>query len=229
MAVVFQASGSVVIHEPGDLIKQLRDVGYILNAVMADTIANIAKMGEDTYKARIMSNAFNLRPLAETTIRTRIRGKLAGTTLAKPKRPGRLPLLYTGRTGNSFSQKSQSATQIVLGFSGGNIRYGSGASVAGIAAVHETGSSPRIRYTARMLRYLHVLFSRPGSRGARGREDETRRARRTVRVGVSVVHRIPIRPAVGRTAKIMQIRTPKELMRAVREVQRRSKLHFQTR
>jgi hypothetical protein len=218
-----------IIITPTDLIKQVQTLGKKHQHVVKRLLVNIAKIGQQAYRVGVTTNAFNLKPLAESTLRSRIRGKLAGTGgPAKPRSRGGIPLRYSGQTVRAYRIRRQSSFHIVLGFTPGEtIRYSPGASVKDIAEnVHETGKSLRVRYTARMLAYMHILFRKTGQRGARAGEESAGRGKRPRRVGVSVNRRIPARRALKHVALAIQKRMPTELRNARKELRDQTTIRF---
>jgi hypothetical protein len=219
--------GGIMTTDPLNLDKHVLKLGAIARSVLIKAMTNAMKDAEKIYKEGVKGGSLNLKDLSPTTLRFRKRGKeKAGLSPARPKSGSTVPLFYTGFSHDSVRVKRIGPTSVELGMDPSRTIPYSGINVRGNAQIHERGAKPKGRYSRKQLAFLHIMFRRPGSRGRRAREDQSRAAKRPARVGMGYSRKIPARPAFQRTRTRVRPMAEKHMRNAAKTLRRVSKLRF---
>lgn len=193
--------GITIKFSPNNFLKGLKKGSSIVRKINEATVKDLSNQIRVRVREGVETDSLRLRDLSQDTIVTRRKGKLPGTTPARPRKHGEKPLFYTGQTVKNITVRFKTP---VLAEVGGNPNarssYSTGKSFAETSAFQERGFTRRFTFTKRMLAYLHILFRNNSGRGQRAREDASRRNRKgqPARVGVTYSKKVLPRPAYAR-------------------------------
>src|SRR3954464_1108707 len=102
MATMITGPGGRLVVSTPDLIRKIRGAAKLIRQGANIGIRVVANQFKDEVSNGIRSNALGLTPLAPSTIRTRIMGKDAGSTPARPSKRGTAPLDFTGASSKAI-------------------------------------------------------------------------------------------------------------------------------
>ena len=230
MPIIHSGPGGYVSISTPRLFEKIRGINKIVRQGAIKGAMDVARLYRDTVRDGLRSGNLGLRPLSPDTIRTRLEGKPVGKTPAKPVHRRQQPLYYTGSTARTIAVRIRSEAVFEVSVSpNASIDY-SGGKMAKVAGWQEKGFRRRGRFTRESLAFLHILFRRHASRGARAREDSARRSTSNgARVGMSYSSKVPPRPAWANASRRIRPRIASIIARRVREQFRKEGLRLDVR
>lgn len=158
MPVIFSGPGGYVSVSTPNLPGKIRGLKTVIRKGAISAAREIAENYQDALSKGIRSGSLGLTPLTPDTIRTRVMGKTAGATPAKPSKRGTNPLNYTGVSVGAIRVKMRSTAVVEVSQPDNAFIGYSRTRMQDAAKYNEGGFNRRGRFTKKMLAYLHILF-----------------------------------------------------------------------